>query len=119
MEYIKSKKPLTKEGENIRLDCEIISQDFLPVLRAVLAKELSADGMSQKEVADVLGISQPAVSQYLRDLRGARNHFSSDEELFSRVKNMCRKIKTNEIGGTELKKEMYAVCEAAMNKKKM
>ncbi|MBI4170103.1 MAG: helix-turn-helix domain-containing protein [Candidatus Aenigmarchaeota archaeon] len=84
-----------------------------------MAKELNACGMNQKEVADVLGISQPAVSQYLRDLRGARNHFSSDEELLSRVKDVCGRIVTKEIYEPQLKKEMYEICEAAMNKRKV
>ena len=48
----------------MRLDCEIISQDFLPVLRSAIAKELASMGLNQKQVADILGISQPAVSQY-------------------------------------------------------
>jgi predicted transcriptional regulator len=100
----------------MRLDCEIISQDFLPVLRAALAKELAAGGMNQKDVAQILGISQPAVSQYLRDLRGAKNHFVSDKELFSRLQDVCGKIKMKELDEVQLKKEMYILCETAMNR---
>lgn len=35
--------------------------DLLPKMR-----ELSAEGMTQKEIADILGIDQPTVSVYLR-----------------------------------------------------
>src|SRR3989338_6317866 len=101
----------------MRLDCEIISQDFLPALRAVLAKELAACGMNQKEIAGVLGISQPAVSQYLRDLRGSANHFVSDSELSDSVKEMCGRISAKQVDERQLKKEMYSVCERAMGKK--
>ncbi len=101
----------------MRLDCEIISQDFLPALRAVLAKELASCGLNQKEVAEVLGISQPAVSQYLRDLRGTTNHFTGDQELFMRVKDICEKMRSKEIGANQLKKEMYSICETALAKK--
>ena len=108
-----------KKVRTMRLDCEIISQDFLPVLRAVLAKELSSCGLNQKDVANILGISQPAVSQYLRDLRGSRNHFVSDEELYMKIKELCGKIRTKEMNQTQMKNEMYAVCERAMIKKRI
>lgn len=100
----------------MRLDCEIISQEFLPVLRAVMAKELAACGLSQKEIAESLGISQPAVSQYLRDLRGSGNFFAADEELSLRVRDFCGKLKERSLGMEQLKKEMYSLCEAAMRR---
>ncbi len=100
----------------MRLDCEIISQDYLPVLRSAIAKELAGLGMNQKEVADILGISQPAVSQYLRDLRGAKNNFVADQEIFSRLKDVCGKIKEKGIAEAELKLEMYNLCEMALTK---
>ena len=102
----------------MRLDCEIISQDFLPVLRAVLAKELSSCGMNQKEVASILGTSQPAVSQYLRDLRGCKNHLFSHDEILSRVKDVCQNISAKSMDQSALKQEMYLICELAMNKNK-
>jgi len=101
----------------MRLDCEIISQDYLPALRSALAKELSNGGMSQKSVADALGTSQPAVSQYLRDLRGAKNHFTSDQELLQMLQEICRKISEKEIDSEGLKKEMLAICQFALKKK--
>ncbi len=100
----------------MKLDCEIISQDFLPALRAAMAKELISCGMNQKEVAELIGISQPAVSQYVRDLRGAGNRFVSDKELFSRIRETCGKVKTKELGESQLKNEMYLICEAALSK---
>ncbi len=102
---------------NMRLDCEIISQDFLPALRSAIAKELISCGMNQKEVADLIGISQPAVSQYLRDLRGANNHFVLDKDLFSKVREMCGKMKSKEMNHLQMKREMYSLCEAALNRK--
>jgi len=102
----------------MRLDCEIISQDFLPALRSALAKELSTGGMSQKSVADLLGISQPAVSQYLRDLRGAKNNFITDEELLSSLKKFCEKIIAKELDEAGLKENMYSICKMALDRKK-
>jgi len=52
--------------------CEVVVKDILPAIRAMLVKELiEHHHLSQVEVASKLGITQPAVSQYLRMLRGA------------------------------------------------
>jgi predicted transcriptional regulator len=51
--------------------CEEISKNIIPTTRALLVKDLiERHKLSQVEVANRLGITQPAVSQYLRSLRG-------------------------------------------------
>ncbi len=50
--------------------CEVIVWYVIPTIRAELAKELVKMGMSQKEIAERLGITQSAVSQYIKDKRG-------------------------------------------------
>lgn len=52
--------------------CEVVVKSVLPAIRAMLVKELvERYHLNQAEVARKLGITQPAVSQYLRMLRGA------------------------------------------------
>jgi len=41
----------------------------LPALRRELAKVFLAKGLPQKDVAEILGVSEPAVSQYLKSKR--------------------------------------------------
>jgi len=43
----------------------------LPAIRAALAKSLKQQGLSQKEVAEKLGIAESAVSQYVSGKRGS------------------------------------------------
>lgn len=43
---------------------EIVVEEFLPTFRSLLAEELRNRGLTQSEVADLLGISQSAVSKY-------------------------------------------------------
>ena len=50
--------------------CELIVWYVIPTIRAELAKELIKLGLSQKEVSEKLGITQSAVSQYVKDKRG-------------------------------------------------
>ena len=43
---------------------EVIVEQFLPTVRSMLAEELRDHGLTQREVANALGISQSAVSKY-------------------------------------------------------
>jgi len=52
--------------------CEAVVSKILPAVRAVVATKLITDyGFSQTQAARSMGVSQPAISQYKRNLRGA------------------------------------------------
>ena len=71
----------------MRPPCEVIVQLVLPALRAELAKMLMNEyGMKRGEVADALGISRSAVSQYLMEKRGI------SLELGEEVDSLLRKL---------------------------
>ncbi len=50
--------------------CELIVWYVIPTIRAELSKEMIKLGLSQKDVSERLGITQSAVSQYVKDKRG-------------------------------------------------
>ncbi|MEM0203398.1 MAG: helix-turn-helix domain-containing protein [Archaeoglobaceae archaeon] len=52
--------------------CVHMVKYVLPAIRAMVAKELIERGYKIKEVAEMLGLTQAAVSQYLRSKRGKR-----------------------------------------------
>ena len=47
------------------LPSEIVVEEVLPQIRAMLARELADEGLTQQAVADHLGVTQAAVSTYL------------------------------------------------------
>ena len=51
--------------------CEIVVWYVIPAIRSELAKELLNLGMRQKDVSELMDITQPAVSQYITDKRGS------------------------------------------------
>jgi predicted transcriptional regulator len=51
--------------------CETAVWHILPAIRCETAKELARLGLSQKVISERLGITQPAVSQYISSKRGA------------------------------------------------
>jgi len=46
---------------------------LIPVLRKELSVSLKKKGLSQKEIADLLGLTPAAVSQYIKEKRGKDN----------------------------------------------
>jgi len=54
-------------------ESEVIAKDFLPAVRSLLANELADEyGLYQEEIAEIMEITQPAVSQYLNNKRASK-----------------------------------------------
>ncbi|ATZ60606.1 MAG: helix-turn-helix domain-containing protein [Methanosarcinales archaeon Met12] len=70
--------------------CELIVWYVLPSIRYELTKELLKLGLSQKEVSERLGITQAAVSQYVKEKRGKTMKFKEE------AKDAIRRL-TNDI----------------------
>jgi len=64
------------------LPAEIEAKAVIPGLRSILARQLSSEhGLSQKEIAAKLGITQPAVSHYLHLVRGTHAEWEENPEV--------------------------------------
>lgn len=67
---------------------EVVVEEFLPTFRSMLAEDLRDRGLTQSEVAGMLGISQSAVSKYAHGEVARNGTVLGDErvaELVSRV----------------------------------
>lgn len=72
----------------MKLPCEIVARDILPVLRALIASDLvKSHGLSQYQAAALLGITQPSVNYYLNAKRG-----SGKGRKLSELKKFARQI---------------------------
>jgi predicted transcriptional regulator len=67
---------------------------ILPALRRDLAKVMKKRGFEQKKIAKLLGITEPAVSQYLNNKRATKVVFSP--ELKKEIEASAGKIKDEE-----------------------
>ena len=78
----------------MKLFCETIFDDTLPAVRAIITNEMIQNyGMNQLEIAEKLGITQPAVSQYLSGLRGKRiRQLMSSKQLMDWIKLLTAEI---------------------------
>jgi predicted transcriptional regulator len=95
--------------------CEIVVNDVLPTLRAAVAKELiKSYNLNQSEVAKLLDVSQPAVSQYLRQLRG-RSGMVEDERVSAHIKDLAGKLHSKQISTEELCVKMCDVSKVIID----
>jgi len=72
------------------LPCEIAVKCLIPPVRALIAKELTTKHkLTQMKAAELLGVSQPAISLYQRNIRGIAIDLEKDQEIMEQVKNMA------------------------------
>ena len=63
--------PLSDSFVLLLLPAEIESKTLIPALRAILAKKLAEDhNIREDEISKMLGVTQAAVSNYIRGTRG-------------------------------------------------
>ncbi|MBI4173338.1 MAG: hypothetical protein HY519_01330 [Candidatus Aenigmarchaeota archaeon] len=92
--------------------CELISAEILPAARAFIAKRLvETHGFSQQQTAEAMGLTQPAVSQYKRNLRGYRIEiFSANPRIQEMFESLTKRIAQG-LPKDEQTKEFYAICK--------
>jgi len=97
---------------------EIVSQEVLPCMRALVAKKLIENGFSQKQVADRLGLSQPAISQYKRDLRGkSTGIFVNYPQLLEDSNSIAKRVASGEISMNQGTLEIFSTCKELIETK--
>ena len=69
----------------MKLPCEFIGEKYLATIRKRLAFKLKEKGYSQKQIGDILSISQPVVSGYLKNELGEPSDVI--EEVATEVSN--------------------------------
>jgi uncharacterized protein len=82
---------------------------IIPAIRRELAKEMAKTGMMQKDIAKLLGLTEPAVSQYLKSKRAkeikfdrkiqelidqaAQNIIKDDKKMIFEIQAICEKVR--------------------------
>ncbi len=96
------------------LPSEIESKLLIPAVRAILSKELVIEkGLKEEEVARMLGITQAAVSNYLRGTRGDNELISklmSLREIMSMIKEIGDDLSTNRAYTAKTLSKFIALC---------
>ncbi|MCL6579067.1 MAG: helix-turn-helix domain-containing protein [Candidatus Bathyarchaeota archaeon] len=71
------------------LPCEVAAKSIVPAVKALMAKQLvEKHDLKQDKVAEILGISQSAVSKYTRNVRGYVIKIDKTQEIESLINQM-------------------------------
>jgi predicted transcriptional regulator len=97
------------------MKCEIFVRVYLPSIRALLAKELTALGLTQQEAARKLYLTQPAVAFYKGQVRGKRTkELSKISGISDMIEELSKRILASSVTREELEKEYCSFCALIM-----
>jgi predicted transcriptional regulator len=99
----------------MRTKCERAVADIFPVARALIARKLvEVYGISQTAAARKMGLTQPAVSQYVKEIRGkGAGGLSEDSQFVSVAEGLAKGLAEGSITPASLGGEMCAFCRLA------
>ena len=93
--------------------CETMVHYIIPSIRALVARDLiEIYKMTQQEAAKRLGMTQPAVSQYKKHIRGNRARMlEKDSNINVKISELSRSLAKNEISYQEARGEICNICQ--------
>ena len=95
--------------------CELVVWHLLPAIRSEIVKELKKEHLLQKDIAKHIGITPPAVSQYLAGKRGGDMKLPG--EITSKIRELAKRIIAEDISSFEVVKSMCPICIEVRRKK--
>jgi predicted transcriptional regulator len=102
------------EGDaDVIIPCEVAVKSVVPAVKALMAKELvEKHGFKQGQTAELLGISQSAVSKYTREIRGYLIRIDNVEGVQVHIDGMVTLITSGEFDRAKFLRLFCQVCEA-------
>jgi predicted transcriptional regulator len=97
----------------MQFPCEILVKNILPAIKAIMVKELHETySNSQKEIANLLGITQPSVSYYLHGARGVKaiEIIKENKTVYQSIIEITERFANSKIATKELLKEICSIC---------
>jgi predicted transcriptional regulator len=95
------------------IPCEIAVKSVIPAIRAYVAKELILKyKLKQADVALPLGITQTAVSKYLRHVRGQAIRIDHVKEIRDKLDETASKIADKKIPQPQLALMFCEICRS-------
>jgi len=99
--------------------CEVIVTSVLPAIRSIITKELMSDyKLTQKETADLLGLTQPAISQYQKESRGTKvKLLERQPEVMKMIDELTKDVATGKIRPKQLQLKFCKICKTVRENK--
>ena len=91
---------------------ELASKSVIPAIRALVVKRLVEEhGMTQQEAAKLLGVTQPAVSKYLHEKRGAAIKLGGIRAIDEATGEIAELISSRKAPQVEVMSKIEAACD--------
>ncbi len=91
---------------------ELASKSVIPAIRALIVKRLVEEhGMTQQEAAKSLGVTQPAVSKYLHQKRGAAIRLNGIKRIDEATDEIAEMVSSHKAGPLEVMSKIEAACD--------
>ena len=99
------------------LPCEVAVKSVIPAIRSAIARELTQSyGLKQKEVAQLLGVTQTAVSKYTSHSRGAVLQVEEVKETHVVLTETVESLANGHMNKYELTVKLCRICEIIRKK---
>ena len=93
------------------LPCEVAVKSVIPAIRSAIARDLTQNyGLKQKEVAELLGVTQTAVSKYTSHCRGAIFEVTEVDGVEPIFKKTVLLLANGDMNKYELVEKLCTVC---------
>ena len=93
------------------LPCEVAVKSVIPAIRSAIARDLTESyGLKQTEVAELLGVTQTAVSKYTSHCRGAIFEIIDVEGVQPILKETVFSLANGEMDRYELAEKLCTIC---------
>jgi predicted transcriptional regulator len=91
---------------------ELASKSVIPAIRAMVVKRLVEDhDMTQEQAAKLLGVTQPAVSKYLHQKRGAAIKLAGIREIDKATYEIAEMVSSRKAKPIEVMSKIEAACD--------
>jgi predicted transcriptional regulator len=99
--------------------CETVSQFIIPTMRALIAKRLMEKyKLTQQSAASKLGLTQSAISQYIRDLRGSKvKSIEKDETISKEIDDFVDRMASGELNSLSAMNSFCNICRSIRKRK--
>ena len=105
-EKVEKKYSGNKAKDTPKQPCEVALWHILPTIRACLARELVEMDLTQQKTADLLGITQAAVSQYIGNKRGKLR--KRESKTYSLIVDLAEDLVNDEVD--DLARKICGIC---------
>jgi predicted transcriptional regulator len=99
------------------LPCEVAVKSVVPAIRSAIARELTQSyGLKQREVAQLLGVTQTAVSKYTSHTRGTVLEVEKVEDAQFVLKETVVSLANGQMNKYQLTVKLCRICEIIRQK---